>query len=100
MSIPSIIACGKRVACSLTGYSTDGSLGLFVREDNAAETGVRDGSSAAITEAAGSLSRTAGVVGVIGNAVSRGVTSGVQAGTQKKPVLVEEGREILFMSAS
>jgi len=98
MSIQSMVACGNRMVVNINGYSLDGTLGLPVREDNAAETGVREGGNAAISGAAGSVAtRATGVLGIVGSAVASGVSSGTRASQQAKPVLLEEGRELLFI---
>ncbi|MDR1417269.1 MAG: conjugative transposon protein TraM [Prevotellaceae bacterium] len=94
----SLMACGRRMNVSFTAYSLDGIQGLPVREDNAAEVGAKEGKSEAITGAAsGVASRASGVMGIIGSAVAAGVSGGTRASQQAQPVLVEEGREVIFM---
>jgi hypothetical protein len=94
----SLMACGRRMSVSFTAYSLDGVQGLPVREDNAAEVGVKEGRSEAVTGAAsGVASRASGIMGIVGSAVAAGVSGGARASQQVQPVLVEEGREIIFM---
>jgi len=100
VQIQNMVACGNRVTVNIQGYSLDGTLGLPVREDEAAEVGVREGGNAAVSGVADAVSsRSAGVLGVVGRAVSSGISSGTRASQQVKPVLLEEGRELLFIGS-
>ncbi|GHT17835.1 hypothetical protein AGMMS4956_21360 [Bacteroidia bacterium] len=97
--IQSIMACGKRVTVRFTGYTADGVQGLPVREDNAAEIGTREGGNEMATGTAEAVAaRSSGVLGIIGAGVAGGVRSGTRAAQQRQPVLVEEGRELIFMT--
>ncbi|GHV64522.1 hypothetical protein FACS1894199_02970 [Bacteroidia bacterium] len=99
IQIQSLMACGKRLVVNFTGYTADGVQGLPVREDNAAEAGTREGGNAMVSGTADAVvSRSSGVLGVVGAAVSSGVRAGTRTAQQKQPVLVEEGRELIFMS--
>ena len=90
--------CGNHLSVNFLGYSPNGVLGLPVREDNAAEVGVKEGGNAMVNGAAGSVAtRATGVMGIVGSAVASGINSGARASQQIKPVLLEEGRELLFI---
>jgi hypothetical protein len=93
-----LIACGQRLTVSFTAYSLDGIQGLPVREDKAAEVGVKEGRNEAVSGAAsGVATHASGLMGIVGSAVASGVSGGARASQQIQPVLIEEGREIIFM---
>lgn len=94
----SLMACGQRLSVSFTAYSLDGIQGLPVREDKAVEVGAKEGRNEAVNEASSSVaSRASGLMGIVGSAVTAGVSGGVRASQQVQPVLIEEGREVIFM---
>jgi hypothetical protein len=94
----SLMACGRRINTNFTAYSLDGIQGLPVREDKAAEVGAKEGRDEAVSGAvSGVANRATGLVGIVGDAVAAGVSGGVRASQQVQPVLVEEGRELIFM---
>lgn len=98
ISIQNMIACGDRMTVNFHGHSLDGNLGLSVREDGAAEAGVREGGSSAVSGAANAAAtRAGGVLGIVGSAVASGISGGTRTAQSRKPVLLEEGRELLFI---
>ncbi|MDR1226825.1 MAG: conjugative transposon protein TraM [Prevotellaceae bacterium] len=100
VSIQNMMACGNRVTVSFHGHSLDGSIGLPVREDGAAEAGVREGGSAAVTGAANATAaRAGGILGIVGSAVASGISGGTRTAQNRKPALLEEGRELLFIGS-
>lgn len=97
VTIQYVRGCGRNISTKYIGYSLDGTPGLFVRRDNIVETGVSEGGTVAIEETTDIISSTTGGVGgLIGRAVGRGISAASRKSTQEKPILIEEGREMIF----